>query len=95
MTSRSKRQLPPSDYDPMPELTDEEIKQMRPASELFAEWGIPMPTPRGRPKAEQPKQPVTMRLDAEVLTRYKATGPGWQTRMGEVLAKAAPEKKST
>jgi len=78
----------------MPELTDEQIKQLRPASEFFAEWGIPMPTPRGRPKAEQPKQSVTMRLDADVVDYFKSTGPGWQTRMNEVLAREARKKSA-
>ena len=85
---------PPLDFDDdAPFLTDAEIKELRPASEWFAEHGIPMPAPRGRPKAEQPKKSVTMRLDEDVLNRYKATGPGWQTRMGEVLAKGAPKTK--
>lgn len=40
---------------------------------------------RGRPKTEMPKQQVTLRLDADVLTGLRATGPGWQTRANEVL----------
>lgn len=80
---------PPPDFDPVDaELTDEEIKQLRPAREFFAERGLEMPKPLGRPKAERTKVPVTMRLDPDILEAYKATGPGWQTRMGEVLAQA-------
>jgi uncharacterized protein (DUF4415 family) len=85
---------PPDDYDPTPILTDEEIKELRPAREFFAEHGLEMPKPLGRPKAERTKVPVTMRLDPDVLAFYKATGPGWQTRMGEVLAKAMDKKSA-
>ncbi|MFM7120862.1 MAG: BrnA antitoxin family protein, partial [Gammaproteobacteria bacterium] len=35
-----------------------------------------------------PKQMISLRLPAEVVARWKATGPGWQTRMAERLAKA-------
>ena len=92
MASDRKLQPPPDDYDPVAPLTPEEIKKLRPASEFFAERGIPMPKPMGRPKSERTKVPVTMRLDPDVLDFYKSSGPGWQTRMGEVLARAA--KKS-
>ncbi|HTN62396.1 MAG TPA: BrnA antitoxin family protein [Devosia sp.] len=90
------KKLPPSaGFDPADaELTDEEIKQLRPAREFFAERGLPMPKPLGRPKADRTKVPVTMRLDPDVLAFYKATGPGWQTRMGEVLAKAISKKSA-
>ena len=91
----SKKLSPPPDFDPADaELTDEEIKRLRPAREFFAEHGVPMPKPLGRPKAERTKVPVTMRLDPDVLEFYKATGPGWQTRMGEVLAKAIDKKSA-
>jgi uncharacterized protein (DUF4415 family) len=54
------------------ELTDEEFKQLRPF--------------RGRPPSTTPlKQMTTIRLDAEVLQAFKAQGPGWQTRINEVL----------
>jgi uncharacterized protein (DUF4415 family) len=44
---------------------------------------------RGRPKAESVKRPVSLRLDEEVIDWFKKGGPGWQTRMNEVLRKAA------
>lgn len=94
MASERKRPLPPDDFDPMPELTDEQIKQFRPASELFAEWGIPMPKPPGRPKAEQTKVSVTIRVDGDVLDHFKKGGRGWQTRMHEVLAREAHKKRA-
>lgn len=85
---------PPADYDPAAPLTDAEVKRLRPAAELFAERGIAMPKPIGRPKAQRTKIPVTMRLDPDVLAYFKASGPGWQTRMGQVLAKAAGKKSA-
>lgn len=44
---------------------------------------------RGRPKSDNPKQPVTLRLDRDVVDWFKGTGEGWQTRMNETLRKAA------
>ncbi len=44
---------------------------------------------RGRPKAESPKQPVSLRLDREVIDWFKQQGPGWQSRINAVLRKAA------
>ena len=34
------------------------------------------------------RQQVSIRLDADVLAKLKATGPGWQTRVNEILRKA-------
>lgn len=44
---------------------------------------------RGRPKATVTKVSTTIRLDPEVLATFKASGPGWQSRINEVLRKAA------
>ena len=84
---------PPDDYDPAAPLTDEEIKQLRPARELFEEIGIPMPVPRGRPKAEKVKTSVTIRLDADIVEYFKAGGAGWQTRMNEDLREGARRRR--
>jgi uncharacterized protein (DUF4415 family) len=43
---------------------------------------------RGRPRLTRPKQSVTMRIDADLLEALKATGPGWQTRVNELLKQA-------
>jgi len=41
--------------------------------------------PRGRPKAVQTKVFTAIRLDADVLETFKATGKGWQTRANAAL----------
>ena len=43
---------------------------------------------RGRPRSESPKQYVPLRIDADVVERFKAGGPGWQSRMNVALRKA-------
>ena len=43
----------------------------------------------GRPKKAAPKKAVNIRLDPEVLAHFRATGPGWQSRINEALRKAA------
>jgi uncharacterized protein (DUF4415 family) len=40
---------------------------------------------RGRPKAAQTKEPVKLRIDADVLAALRATGDGWQTRINDML----------
>lgn len=34
---------------------------------------------------QQLKQPITIRLDSDILSAFKATGKGWQTRINETL----------
>ena len=43
---------------------------------------------RGRPKVDAPKRQVTIRLDQEVLDHFRATGPGWQGRVNDILRQA-------
>jgi uncharacterized protein (DUF4415 family) len=65
------------------------------APELSSDWfakanaavnGQPV-TRRGRPKSADIKQLVSLRLDREVLDRFRADGPGWQTKINEELRK--------
>lgn len=42
----------------------------------------------GRPVSGNPRQLITIRLPADVLARWKASGPGWQTRMADRLSKS-------
>lgn len=47
---------------------------------------------RGRPKAEVTKKLVSLRLDQEVVDRFRATGRGWQSRINETLRANLPKK---
>lgn len=42
----------------------------------------------GRPVSENPKKQVTLRLDPDVIERFRATGKGWQSRINAELRKA-------
>jgi uncharacterized protein (DUF4415 family) len=44
----------------------------------------------GRPPQAVHKAPVTLRLDPDVLSRWRASGKGWQTKAAAILAAAAP-----
>ncbi len=39
----------------------------------------------GRPRKGKPKRLISIRFSQEVLEYFRATGPGWQTRMDEAL----------
>ena len=40
---------------------------------------------RGRPRLEAPKEQINIRLDADVLSLLRRNGPGWQTKINEML----------
>jgi len=44
---------------------------------------------RGRPRVANPKKPVSLRLDSDVIDWFKRSGEGWQTRINDELRKAA------
>ncbi|KAF0809809.1 hypothetical protein A167_01349 [Alcanivorax sp. S71-1-4] len=81
----------PSPDQENPEWTDEAVASAQPAREVLPELfgqtaAAEMLVPRrGRPPALAPKQAVSLRLDPDVLAEFRATGPGWQTRINLVL----------
>ena len=40
---------------------------------------------RGRPKLDAPKETIAIRLDQDVLAHLRASGPGWQSRVNQML----------
>ncbi|MDR1948020.1 MAG: BrnA antitoxin family protein [Spirochaetaceae bacterium] len=58
------------DISDCPELTDEQLKRMKPR---YPEYFRPV------------KKAVQIRLDADVLAWFKATGKGYQSRINAVL----------
>lgn len=81
------------DRDDAPELTAALRRRLRPATEVLPpEVVAAFKRSPGRPKIAEPKQPVSLRLSPKVVAFYKATGPGWQTRVEEILVKAMSNK---
>jgi uncharacterized protein (DUF4415 family) len=77
------------DPDDGPEWLDEHFeraaiyhgdKLIRPATGTY--------TKPGRPKLANPKRQVTLRLDGDLLDRLREGGPGWQSRINEILRAA-------
>ena len=72
-----------------PEATDEQLSQAKPFTDVFPALADTMrKNVGGRPKSENPKVAVSLRLDQEIVARFKAAGPGWQTRMNKALREA-------
>ncbi len=74
------------DPDEAPHLTREwfEAAEIREGDRL-----IRAARPIGRPKKAAAKEAVNIRLDPDVLAYFRATGPGWQSRINEALRKLA------
>lgn len=82
------------DPDDAPEWTDEMFdiaefsmggKVIRPATGYLGPNGVV----RGRPPlGDAAKRQVTLRLDPDVIERFREGGPGWQGRMNAALRKA-------
>lgn len=66
------------EYEEIPELTDE----------MLARGKV---NKGGRPRSSNPKRLISIRLTDDVIQRWRATGPGWQTRMAEKLTQSAPK----
>jgi len=80
-----------TDWDAVesPELEAEDLKNAKAFSEVFPTLAESARKSLGRPKLAKPKIAVSLRLDADVLEAFKASGQGWQSRMNEALRKAA------
>jgi uncharacterized protein (DUF4415 family) len=74
--------IQPEEYEEIPEWTDEMFDRadFRVGGKLVR---------RGRPPKDTPKVSVTIRLDPDVLTLFRAGGPGWQSRINDALRKVA------
>jgi len=71
----------------MARLTD---KSMPPVIRLVtdAEDAARQAASRGRPKLDNPKKRIAIRVDADVLDAFRHSCAGWQTRINAVLREA-------
>jgi uncharacterized protein (DUF4415 family) len=70
--------ISPEEYEEIPELDDDFFER----ADLYEGDKL---IRRGRPKSERPKVAINIRLSPDVLDRFKATGPGWQSRIDAAL----------
>jgi uncharacterized protein (DUF4415 family) len=71
-----------------PEWTEQDFAKARPFAEVFPDLAESIRRSRGRPKVENPRQQISLRLDPDVIEKFKATGKGWQSRINDVLKAA-------
>jgi uncharacterized protein (DUF4415 family) len=75
------------------ELTVTDMRRFRPAFEVLPPELVEIIKNRKigerGPQKAPIKQQVTLRLDQDVLNKFRATGAGWQSRINEALRKAA------
>ena len=74
------------------ELTAADIRAMRPMEEVLPPELVAIIRNRKRgqrgPQKMPTKSQVTLRLDKDVVDRFRATGSGWQGLINEALKKA-------
>ena len=104
MSVKPKSSIKPwTDPDDAPELTEADMRlgswQVGGAAVSAKEGkALAKAALRGRPLGsvkDQHKVPTTLRLDEDVLIRWRASGKGWQTRAADLLATHAPIEPST
>lgn len=71
-----------------PEATDEQLAGAKPFADVFPALAESIKRGPGRPKLDNPRQQISIRLDPDVIEKFKATGPGWQNRVNEALKAA-------
>lgn len=74
--------------DDNPEWTEADFARAKTGDDLPPHIRAAFPKTRGPQKAPV-KVPVSLRLDREAVERFKAGGPGWQSRINEAVRKAA------
>ena len=70
-----------------PEWTEEMFARSKGPDSLPPKMLAAFKNRGGRPRGSN-KQAVSLRLDRDVITKFKATGPGWQSRINEALRRA-------
>jgi uncharacterized protein (DUF4415 family) len=73
--------------DDNPEWTAEDFARSRPIGD-FPKFSAAFPKSKGGRPPGSSKQAVSLRLDRDVIQKFKATGSGWQSRINDVLKRA-------
>jgi len=84
-----KKRKPFTDTDgEVRELTAEDMRHFKPLDHFPELAKLVRSRGERGPQKAPTKQQVTLRLDRDVVERFRATGAGWQGRINEALRKA-------
>lgn len=72
-----------------PEITDAQVAGRKSFADAFPDMADTLKRSRGRPRLANAKEAVTLRLDPEIVERFKAKGDDWRSRMAEALKNAS------
>jgi uncharacterized protein (DUF4415 family) len=79
-----------------PEWTAADFAAAKPFAEVFPDLAAKEIARRRRgPQKAPTKRLISLRLDVEVVQKFRATGAGWQARMNATLAAHAPRRKGS
>ncbi|MBW8320699.1 MAG: BrnA antitoxin family protein [Arenimonas sp.] len=95
--TENKKRLPIPSAQPRPltdaegevrEITEEDFSTFRPTKELMPDVMAVWEKARGQrgPQKAPVKERVGLRLNKDVVEHFRQTGPGWQSRINDVLA---------
>ena len=68
-----------------PEWTAKDFAKAKPFAEVLPELAASIKRARGRPRVQEPKEAVTLRLSPSTVARFKALGGDWRARMAKAL----------
>jgi uncharacterized protein (DUF4415 family) len=95
-TEELKKMKSETDWERVLAMTDDEIPRDEDSPTLSAlrDAGKDVRVARrGRPFAAEPKEKITIRVEASALRALRATGKGWQTRLSNQISKWATTVK--
>ena len=79
--------------DENPELTDEAVARARPFRNLHPEFYEGWKNKGGRPRVENPKTVLAVRMAVDVVNGVKATGRGYNGRLEKLIREALASGK--
>jgi uncharacterized protein (DUF4415 family) len=90
-TEELKKMKGETDRERVLSMTDDDIMRDKDSPDTIAllASGRGKVIRRGRPPVAEPKEKVTIRVEASALRALRSTGKGWQTRLSDQISKWA------
>jgi uncharacterized protein (DUF4415 family) len=80
-----------TDWDRVLNMKDEDIIMDENAPDIIAGLKSGKMKIRGRPRREDRKVPISIRLEPDTVASLREAGPGWQTKLSEKISEWVKE----